>query len=207
MDETGVIDAAGKARKGGRGNYAVLLACSVFVGCMVGAAYAAVPLYNLYCKVTGYNGTTQRVEQASDVILNERIRVEFDTNTASDLNWDFRPLDAFVEPRIGETMQVTFRVTNKSAREKTGRSVFNVTPMAAGAYFNKLECFCFTDVTLKPGESRDMPVVFFVDPEIVKTPETKDLKVLTLSYTFYAGQEQKPVADAKAAEGAAARKL
>jgi cytochrome c oxidase assembly protein subunit 11 len=207
MDETGVIDAAGKARKGGRGNYAVLLACSVFVGCMVGAAYAAVPLYNLYCKVTGYNGTTQRVEQASDVILNERIRVEFDTNTASDLNWDFRPLDAFVEPRIGETMQVTFRVTNKSTREKTGRSVFNVTPMAAGAYFNKLECFCFTDVTLKPGESRDMPVVFFVDPEIVKTPETKDLKVLTLSYTFYAGQEQKPVADAKAAEGAAARKL
>lgn len=190
-----------------RNNLAVLVSCLVFVGCMVGAAYAAVPLYNLYCKVTGYNGTTQQVEQASDVILKDRIRVEFDTNVASDLNWDFKPVEEFVEPRIGETVRVNFRVTNNSKQEKTGRSVFNVTPMAAGAYFNKLECFCFTDVTLKPGETREMPVVFFVDPDIVTPQETKDLKVLTLSYTFYPSQKQKPLADANATDASAAKKL
>jgi cytochrome c oxidase assembly protein subunit 11 len=190
----------------GRNNVAVLVSCLVFVGCMVGAAYASVPLYNLYCKVTGYNGTTQTVEQASDVILKDRIRVEFDTNVASDLQWEFKPLDEFVEPRIGETVRVNFRVTNSSTQLKTARSVFNVTPMAAGAYFNKLECFCFTDVTLKPGETRDMPVVFFVDPDIVNPPETKGLKVLTLSYTFY-GQKQKPVAAASATQENTATKL
>lgn len=188
-------------------NIAVMAACFVFVGCMVGAAFAAVPLYDLYCKVTGYNGTTQKVEQASEVILDQKIRVEFDTNIASALNWEFKPVERSVQPRIGETVQVNFRVTNRSDREETGRSVFNVTPMAAGAYFNKLECFCFTDVTLKPGETRDMPVVFFVDPEMVKTPETSELKVLTLSYTFYGSQKQKPVADAKAADDETAKKL
>jgi cytochrome c oxidase assembly protein subunit 11 len=190
-----------------RNNVAVLVSCLVFVGAMVGAAYAAVPLYNLYCKATGYNGTTQQVEQASDVILKDRIRVEFDTNVASDLNWDFKPVQEFVNPRIGETVKVAFRVTNNSKREKTARSVFNVTPMVAGAYFNKLECFCFTDVTLKPGETREMPVVFFVDPDIVNPPETKDLKVLTLSYTFYSSQKPKPVADANAAGESVAKKL
>jgi cytochrome c oxidase assembly protein subunit 11 len=183
----------GKARS----NYAVLVSCGIFVACMVGAAYAAVPLYELYCRVTGYNGTVQRVDQASDTILDQRIRVEFDANAASELNWDFRPVDAFVEPLIGETVTVNFRITNKSAQEKTGRSVFNVTPLMAGAYFNKLECFCFTDITLKPGETRDMPVVFFVDPEIVNSPDTKELKVLTLSYTFYPNRKVQPVADAK----------
>jgi cytochrome c oxidase assembly protein subunit 11 len=190
-----------------RNNMAVFISCMVFVGCMVGAAYAAVPLYDLYCKATGYNGTTQKVEQASDTILKQRIRVEFDTNVASDLNWDFKPVEAFVNPRIGETMRVNFRVTNNSTREKTGRSVFNVTPMVAGAYFNKLECFCFTDVTLKPGETREMPVVFFVDPDIVNPPETKDMKVLTLSYTFYSSQKPKPVADADATRESVAKKL
>jgi cytochrome c oxidase assembly protein subunit 11 len=200
------VDSGGRAPSR-RNNMAVLISCLVFVGAMVGAAYAAVPLYNLYCKVTGYNGTVQQVEQASDVILKQRIRVEFDTNVASDLNWDFKPVQQYVEPRIGETVKVAFRVTNRSAREKTARSVFNVTPMVAGAYFNKLECFCFTDVTLKPGETREMPVVFFVDPEIVDPPETKDMKVLTLSYTFYSSQKQKPVADANAAAESVAKKL
>jgi cytochrome c oxidase assembly protein subunit 11 len=190
-----------------RNNMAVLVSCLVFVGAMVGAAYAAVPLYNLYCKATGYNGTTQQVEQASDVILKDRIRVEFDTNVASDLNWDFKPLQEFVNPRIGETVKVAFRVTNNSKREKTARSVFNVTPMVAGAYFNKLECFCFTDVTLKPGETREMPVVFFVDPDMVNAPETKDMKVLTLSYTFYSREKQNPVADANAGSESVGKKL
>lgn len=206
--ETNPVDSSARTSHSPRGNYAVMVACGVFVACMVGAAYAAVPLYDLYCKVTGYNGTTQQVEQASDVILKDRIRVEFDTNVAADLNWDFKPVEAFVDPRIGETVRVTFRVTNNSTREKTGRSVFNVTPMSAGAYFNKLECFCFTDVTLKPGETREMPVVFFVDPDMVNYPETKDLKVLTLSYTFYSSREkQKPVADATVTDEGVAKKL
>jgi cytochrome c oxidase assembly protein subunit 11 len=197
----------GRAATSQRNNIAVLVSCLVFVGAMVGAAYAAVPLYNLYCKVTGYNGTTQQVEQASDVILKNRIRVEFDTNVASDLNWDFKPVQEYVEPHIGETVKVAFRVTNNSKREKTARSVFNVTPLVAGAYFNKLECFCFTDVTLKPGETREMPVVFFVDPDIVNAPETRDMKVLTLSYTFYSSEKQKPVADANATDASVAKKL
>ena len=207
MMDTNPANAGQQTARSSRNNMAVLIACGVFVCCMVGAAYAAVPLYDLYCKVTGYNGTIRQVEQASDVILKDTIRVEFDTNTASDLNWDFRPVEAFVEPRIGETVRVNFRVTNNSKRQKTGRSVFNVTPMVAGAYFNKLECFCFTDVTLKPGETREMPVVFFVDPDVVNTPETKDLKVLTLSYTFYSSQKQKPVADAKVSDESVVKKL
>jgi cytochrome c oxidase assembly protein subunit 11 len=177
-----------------RRNMRVLASCIVFVAAMVGMSYAAVPLYDMFCRVTGYNGTTQRVEQASSVILDQTIRVELDSNAASDLNWDFKPVDRAVTPRIGETMLVNFRVTNNSRREKTGRAVFNVTPMIAGAYFNKLECFCFTDVTLKPGETKDMPVVFFVDPEIASFPDTKDMKVITLSYTFYAEDKPKPVA-------------
>ncbi len=202
--ETSPVSNDGKPASAQRNNMAVFVSCMVFVGCMVGAAYAAVPLYDLYCKATGYNGTTQQVEQASDVILKDRIRVEFDTNVASDLNWEFKPVEAAVNPRIGETVRVNFKVTNRSAREKTGRSVFNVTPMVAGAYFNKLECFCFTDVTLKPSETREMPVVFFVDPDIVNPQETKDMKVLTLSYTFYSSQKPKPVADADATDAKAA---
>lgn len=185
-------------RNAGRRNAGVVVACGVFVAAMVGMSYAAVPLYDMFCRVTGYNGTTQRVEQASSVILNQKLRVELDTNMASELSWDFKALDRFVEPKIGETVQVNFRIANPSSEAQTGRAVFNVTPMAAGAYFNKLECFCFTDLTLKPGEIRDMPVVFFVDPEIVNQQETKNLKVITLSYTFYPSDKPKPVAVIKA---------
>lgn len=184
--------------KANRRNIGVLVACGVFVTAMVGMSYAAVPLYDMFCRVTGYNGTTQRVEQASSVILDQKIRVELDTNMASELSWGFKALDRYVEPKIGETVQVNFRITNDSNEAQTGRAVFNVTPMIAGAYFNKLECFCFTDLTLKPGETRDMPVVFFVDPEIVNQEETKDLKVITLSYTFYPGDKPQPVAVIKA---------
>ena len=189
---------AAEARENDRRNTGVVIACGVFVAGMVGMSYAAVPLYDMFCRVTGYNGTTQRVEQASSVILDQKIRVELDTNMASELSWDFKALNRSVEPKIGETVQVNFRISNPSNEIETGRAVFNVTPMAAGAYFNKLECFCFTDLTLQPGETKDMPVVFFVDPEIVNQQETKDLKVITLSYTFYPSDKPKPVAVIKA---------
>lgn len=195
------------AKEAARRNRTVVIACGAFVTAMVGMAYAAVPLYDMFCRVTGYNGTTQRVEQASDRILDETIRVEFDANSAQTLGWKFEAVDKAVTPRIGETMQINYRVTNTNAQTETGKAVFNVTPMVAGAYFNKLQCFCFTDITLKPGETRDMPVVFFVDPEIVNTPETKDLKVLTLSYTFYPSDKPKPVADAKPVKDAEPAKL
>lgn len=195
------------AKEAARRNRTVVIACGAFVTAMVGMAYAAVPLYDMFCRVTGYNGTTQRVEQASDRILDQTIRVEFDANSAQTLGWKFEAVDKAVTPRIGETMQINYRVTNTNARTETGKAVFNVTPMVAGAYFNKLQCFCFTDITLKPGETRDMPVVFFVDPDIVNTPETKDLKVLTLSYTFYPSDKPKPVADAKPVKDAEPAKL
>lgn len=174
-------------------NSSILVLCVVFVCGMVGMAYASVPLYRLFCQVTGYNGTTQRVEQFSDVILDKTMKVTFDTNTSTGLNWDFRPVDKQVEPRIGETVQVTFKATNRSSVATTGSAVFNVTPMEAGAYFNKVQCFCFTETTLQPGETLEMPVVFFIDPEIVKARETKGIHTLTLSYTFYPSKTEKPV--------------
>ena len=175
-------------------NRSILVLCLVFFFAMIGMAYAAVPLYTLFCRVTGYNGTTQRVEQYSDVILDKTINVTFDANTSNGLNWDFRPVDRLVTPKIGETVQVTFKATNRSPVPTTGTAVFNVTPMEAGAYFNKVECFCFTETTLQPGETLEMPVVFFVDPDIATARETRNIHTLTLSYTFYPAKTEKPVA-------------
>ncbi|WP_416798990.1 cytochrome c oxidase assembly protein [Ciceribacter azotifigens] len=181
---------AGKARS----NAAILVACVAFVAGMVGMSFAAVPLYRMFCQVTGYNGTTQRVEQVSSVILDRKMRVTFDANVAPGLMWNFKPVEREVMPKIGETVKVHFTATNHSSEPKKGQAVFNVTPMEAAAYFNKIECFCFTDIELKPGETLDMPVVFFIDPEIVNTVETKDIGTITLSYTFYPQEETKPVA-------------
>lgn len=181
-------------QKKDRANGVIVVSCLAFVAGMTGMAYAAVPLYDMFCRVTGYNGTTKRVEQASDVILDRKIKVTFDANTASDLPWDFKPVQREIELKIGETVQIEFEATNMAKKPTTGQAVFNVTPMSAGAYFNKVECFCFTETTLQPGEDMKMPVVFFVDPEIVKAVETKGINTLTLSYTFYARQPSKPVA-------------
>ncbi|PYE28593.1 cytochrome c oxidase assembly protein subunit 11 [Rhizobium sp. PP-CC-3A-592] len=185
-----------------RRNGVIVGACVAFVVGMVGMAYAAVPLYDMFCKVTGYNGTTKRVEQASDTILDKTIRVTFDANTSGDLPWRFTPVVREISPKIGETVQVEFKAKNMADVPTTGQAVFNVTPMQGGAYFNKVQCFCFTETTLQPGEELEMPVVFFVDPEIVKAAETKDIGTLTLSYTFYARQPSKPVAELKPKDGA-----
>lgn len=181
-------------KKKDRANGVIVASCLAFAFGMVGMAYAAVPLYDMFCKVTGYNGTTKRVEQASDVILDRTIKVTFDANSAPGLPWDFKPVQREIELKIGETVQVKFEATNLSKKPTTGQAVFNVTPMAAGAYFNKVQCFCFTETTLQGGEKMEMPVVFFVDPEIVNTVETKGINTLTLSYTFYAREPSKPIA-------------
>jgi cytochrome c oxidase assembly protein subunit 11 len=177
-----------------RANKRVVVACSAFVASMIGVSYAAVPLYQLFCQVTGYGGTTQRVEQMSDTVLDRTIKVRFDSNVAGGLPWDFKPVQREVELRIGETVQVAYTARNTSTVANSGQATFNVTPMAAGAYFNKIQCFCFTETELKPGETMDMPVVFFVDPAIVDDLDARDITTITLSYTFFPHASEKPVA-------------
>lgn len=179
-----------------RSNLRIVIACSAFVASMVGVSFAAVPLYQLFCQVTGYGGTTQRAEQFSETILDRTIKVRFDANTASGLPWEFKPVQREVEVRIGETILINYTAENTSERVTTGQATFNVTPMAAGAYFNKVQCFCFTETALKPGESMEMPVLFFVDPAIVDAVDTKNIDTITLSYTFFPHESEKPVAAA-----------
>ena len=176
-----------------RSNRLVAVVCLAFFGGMIGMAYAAVPLYALFCQVTGYGGTTQRVEQYSDRVLDREITVRFDANT-SGLPWDFKPAERAMKLKIGETAQAHYTATNLFSAPNAGRATFNVTPLLAGSYFNKVECFCFTDTTLKPGETLDMPVVFYVDPDIADVPELKDITTITLSYTFFPIETEKPVA-------------
>src|SRR5690606_11877236 len=170
----------------------------------VGLSYAAVPLYRLFCQVTGYGGTTQRVEQYSDTILDQTITVRFDANV-NGLPWDFRPREREVTIRIGDTAEIAYLAENLAQTATAGSATFNVAPPLAGAYFNKIECFCFTEQELQPGESYEMPVQFFVDPEIVNAPELKNLKTIRLSYTVYPRREES--AGMQAADAAQARQL
>ena len=179
-----------------RSNRLVAGVCLAFFGGMVGMAYAAVPLYAMFCQMTGYGGTTQRVEQYSDRVLDRKITVRFDANVSSGLPWDFKPVQRDMTMKIGETAQAHYTATNLFDTPAAGRATFNVTPEMAGSYFNKVECFCFTDTALKPGETLDMPVVFYVDPDIADVPELKDITTITLSYTFFPIEEDKPVAAA-----------
>ena len=183
-----------------RANRIVAIVCLAFFGGMIGAAYASVPLYRLFCQFTGYGGTTQRADQYSTKVLDRDITVRFDANTSGGIPWEFGPVKRDITMKIGETVEARYRVRNLFNTPTAGRATFNVTPEMAGAYFNKVECFCFTDTTLKPGETLDMPVVFYVDPAIVDVPELKDIRTITLSYTFFPIEREKPVA-ADAATG------
>ena len=189
------------------GNGTVVAVCMTFVVAMAGMAYAAVPLYEMFCKVTGYGGTTQRVEQMSETILDRTMKVRFDANTGHGLPWQFKPVQREVALKIGETVEIRYTAKNMSSRPVTGQATFNVTPQSAGAYFNKVQCFCFTETTLQPGEEMEMPVVFFIDPAIVEPLETKNINTITLSYTFYPHEAQKPVASVSEKAKADANKL
>lgn len=182
-----------------RRNLVVAGACAAFFAGMVGVSFAAVPLYKLFCQVTGYGGTTQRVTQYADRILDRTMTVRFDGNTAGGIPWEFAPTEGSTVLRIGETVRARFTATNTSDRPTRGRATFNVSPTQAGAYFNKVECFCFTDTELQPGETLDMPVVFYIDPDIVDVAELKSFHTITLSYTFFPLKGDKPMAatDAK----------
>lgn len=152
---------------------------------MAAMAWAAVPLYDLFCRVTGYGGTTQIAAEGSDEILEQTVTVRFDASTARDMPWVFRPVQTTMDIRIGETGLAFYEAHNPTDRPVAGTASFNVTPLSIGGYFAKIECFCFTEQILQPGETVTMPVTFYVDPEIVTDPETADTHTITLSYTFF----------------------
>ena len=155
---------------------------------MVGMAYAAVPLYQMFCQATGYGGTTRVSSGNPKGVINREMTIRFDTNIDGSIPWKVVPAKATTD-HIGNVDTVVFHATNLSQKTVTGTAIFNVTPELAGAYFNKIECFCFTEQTLKPGESVDMPVTFFVDPDLDKNEDLKTIHDITLSYTFYASEK------------------
>jgi len=175
------------------------IACVALVAGMVAMSFAAVPLYRLFCQVTGFGGTTQRAEAVAGPVLDRVMAVRFDANVGAGLPWDFRPVDRQVELKVGEQGQAVYRATNRSDRPTTGTATFNVSPPLAGAYFVKIECFCFTEQTLAPGQSVDMPVVFYVDPAIAEDSDVKNLATITLSYTFYPVEQPARISQADAA--------
>jgi cytochrome c oxidase assembly protein subunit 11 len=175
----------------------VAAVCGFVVVLMVGASYAAVPFYNWFCRATGFNGTTQVATSVpSGAPLARKIAVRFDSNVAPGLPWKFEPEKTEIEVRIGEVVSVSYTVTNQSARSSTGQAAYNVAPLTVGAYFQKINCFCFTEQTMAPGEKREMPVVFYVDPSILNDSDNEGLNTITLSYTFYPVRDPaiKPVA-------------
>ena len=169
------------ARKNGR--TAAIFA--LIVVAMVGLAFASVPLYRVFCQVTGFAGTTQRSEAAPGEVVGKIISVRFDSNTATSLPWEFKPEKHVQRVAIGARQMAFYTARNLSDKPITGTATFNVTPNQAGPYFSKIQCFCFTEQTLKPGEEVRMPVVFYVDPKILDNPDGRDINEITLSYTFY----------------------
>jgi cytochrome c oxidase assembly protein subunit 11 len=155
----------------------------VFFG-MVGAAFAAVPLYRIFCQQTGYDGASRRAEARPGKVLNQTVTVRFDANVRN-LPWDFGPDQLSQTIKIGDTGLAFFHVTNHGDQAITAHASYNVVPQRVGLYFEKLQCFCFTDQTLKAGQSADFPVVYFVDPRFASDPDTKNTPQITLSYTFY----------------------
>jgi cytochrome c oxidase assembly protein subunit 11 len=164
---------------------AVALSCVAGVVFMTGAAFAAVPLYKLYCQVTGYGGTTQKAIEPSHVMLDRTITVRFDANVTPGMKWKFEPVQRTLDVKLGENALAFYKATNISDHSITGTAAFNVAPDVAGIHFSKVQCFCFQEQTLAPGESVEMPVSFFVAPALASDPDAAHLSSLTLSYTFY----------------------
>ncbi|UUX51961.1 cytochrome c oxidase assembly protein [Nisaea acidiphila] len=166
-----------------------LILAGVVVG-MVGVSFASVPLYDLFCRVTGFGGTTQVADGAAAEVLDRRVTVRFDASVQPDLAWTFRPVQKTVDIKVGETKLAFYEAVNNSSEPIVGTATFNVTPEKAGLYFDKIDCFCFTEQVLQPGERVDMPVSFYVDPEMDKDIKMDGVTTITLSYTFYKAQDQ-----------------
>mgnify|MGYP001220049586 FL=1 len=194
-----------KSADSGTRHLRVAAICAVVAAGMLGLAYAAVPLYTLFCQVTGFAGTTQRAERPSDTVLDRVITIRFDANVAPGLGWVFKPAQRTMDVKIGENALAFYRAENTSDRPVVGTATFNVTPEVAGAYFNKIECFCFQEQLLQPGEAIDMPVSFFVDPAIVDDPTAGQLSQITLSYTFHPAEKTRAAAASQSVVPAAER--
>jgi cytochrome c oxidase assembly protein subunit 11 len=179
----------------------VAFLCGGLVAVMVGLSFAAVPLYSWFCRTTGFGGTTQVAHAAPTHISTRTITVRFDSNVAAGLPWSFEPERRTIDVKLGEVVTIYYKVTNESARVTTAQAGYNVSPPTVGIYFEKINCFCFTQQTMKPGEKRDMAVVFYVDPKLVKDSELDGLNDITLSYTFYPVREpEQPVASSAESE-------
>ena len=165
-------------------NAKTALLMALIVAAMVGLAFASAPLYRMFCEYTGFDGTPQRADRAPGAVAGQ-VGVRFDANVHPGLPWRFEPEQTTVRVKPGAKTQIFYRAQNLSAKTLTGQAVFNVSPDQVGKYFKKIQCFCFTEQTLKAGETKDMPVIFFVDPAIKKDPDTKNVDEITLSYTFY----------------------
>lgn len=168
-----------------RGNRMVALACALFVAVMVGAAFAAVPLYRWFCQTTGFGGTTRVATAAPSGAIARSFEVRFDANVNGALPWRFTPLDRSLRVKAGEVATAFFVAENLSNQDTVGIATFNVVPEQTGSYFNKIQCFCFTEQRLGPREKAEMPVLFFIDPEIDKDAELNAIRSITLSYTFF----------------------
>lgn len=177
-------------------NRRTALALFAVVGGMVGLSYASVPLYQLFCQVTGYGGTTQvsdaKAKAVPAAMQGKTVTIAFDANVARDLNWNFRPEQRRVTLHAGEQALAFYSAKNEESTPVTGTASFNVTPHKAGIYFTKIDCFCFTEQTLQPGQQVDMPVQFYVDPEFFTDPNTKDVREIVLSYTFHRAADAAP---------------
>jgi cytochrome c oxidase assembly protein subunit 11 len=171
---------------------------------MGGLSFASVPLYRLFCQVTGFGGATQKAEVAPAPVAGKTVTVRFNADIAPDLPWSFQPLQREMTLEIGATGLAVYRVQNNSNTRIVGQATYNVTPHSTGYYFSKLECFCFREQVLEPGQSVDMPVSFFVDPAMLEDADTKDIHTVTLSYTFFRApnQESVPQKVSDAADGA-----
>jgi cytochrome c oxidase assembly protein subunit 11 len=165
-------------------NKRTALLMALIVAAMIGLAFASPPIYRTFCSLTGFGGTPLRAETAPGAVAGQ-VGVRFDANVHPGLPWRFEPKQLKVEVAPGAQTKIFYRAQNLSARTITGQAAYNVTPDQVGKYFKKIQCFCFNEQTLKPGQTVDMPVLFFVDPAIKKDPDTKDIDEITLSYTFY----------------------
>ncbi|MDE0808803.1 MAG: cytochrome c oxidase assembly protein [Alphaproteobacteria bacterium] len=176
--------------RSGVGNLRTLVVLGVFVAGMGGLAYASVPLYEIFCRVTGYGGTTQVAAIESNQVIDRVMKIRFDSNVNPALDWAFDPVLKSMELKVGENALAFYQAENQSDETIVGTATFNVTPDKAGLFFNKVDCFCFTEQVLKPGQKVDMPVTFFIDPSIVEDPNLDDVTTITLSYTFFRSQDQ-----------------
>ena len=163
----------------------IAFCCGGVVAIMIGMSFAAVPLYSWFCRTTGYGGTTQVAKAAPQQTSDRSITVRFDSNVAAGLPWRFEPEQRTIDVKLGQVVTVYYSVTNEAARVTAGQAGYNVIPSTVGIYFEKINCFCFTEQTMKPGERRDMAVVFYVDPKLAEDSEQDRVDLITLSYTFY----------------------